>query len=76
MYAKSLACAAAQRSVERAMWMLSMGSNVIERTDFGRNSVSADLFQIRFRPKLKKLISVHLLLTRLPWQSLNMPNVR
>jgi hypothetical protein len=33
-----------------------MGSNVIERTDFGRNSVSvsADLFQIRFRPKLKK----------------------
>jgi hypothetical protein len=32
----------------------SMGSNVIEQTDFGRNSVSADLFQIRFRPKLKK----------------------
>jgi hypothetical protein len=31
-----------------------MGSNVIERTDFGRNSVSADLFQIRFRPKFKK----------------------
>jgi hypothetical protein len=33
---------------------LSMGSNVIERTDFGRNSVSAHLFQIRFRPKLEK----------------------
>jgi hypothetical protein len=32
-----------------------MGSNVIERTDFGRNSVSADLFRIRFRPKLKKI---------------------